>query len=646
MTSRRSEPPAQRSHCAPARRAPPAHAHRLGRVPAGADRAGAGGARLAGAALAQPDERHSRSARRRRAGRWRSAVILAPAIKPLLRAPSPRPSWRSLPLGRRRLRARAAGSRATPRWWSRPAVIGVGAGRAAAARCCRRWRPALASGAATGAVRRPPPGAPAAAVSLASVGGDGPADDAWRPAGCGASKPSAHATKRPAGASRRAPRKAENAPSRSHRGRRPPCSRSPTASPRRSTPSAIADQIVARHRPASCAPSARVLLLWDEASETFRVGAIHGPHALGATELRQVEVRPDTLPTLGRATSGEVVQLSVPAACASRCCAACCSAGRPRACSASGCSAATSCAACCSPRAPTGRRRSASRDARILAGIAVHAAAALDHANLIADLQSANQLKEEFMATMSHELRTPLNVIIGYTDLQLEGAFGDLPRGSPRDAGHGAPAGAAAARAHPGDARHEPPRARSDDRRSARHLGRRSSSSSCRCRFRRPGASRPSSSTGASSPGLPPIRTDPSKLQILLRNLIHNALKFTHHGMVTVSVSARPGPQQLTFVVQDSGVGIKAEHLSEIFEMFRQAPDGERRTGRRRPRPLHRQAAGRRARAPRSRSAARPAAARPSASTCRSPARWRRAPEAGADRALRSRRDLLYTVRR
>ncbi len=76
-------------------------------------------------------------------------------------------------------------------------------------------------------------------------------------------------------------------------------------------------------------------------------------------------------------------------------------------------------------------------------------------------------------------------------------------------------------------------------------------------------------------PGLPPIRTDPRQAEILLRNLVHNALKFTHHGMVTVSVSAHPDRRKLTFVVQDSGVGIKAEHLSEIFEMFRQAPDGE-----------------------------------------------------------------------
>jgi signal transduction histidine kinase len=76
-------------------------------------------------------------------------------------------------------------------------------------------------------------------------------------------------------------------------------------------------------------------------------------------------------------------------------------------------------------------------------------------------------------------------------------------------------------------------------------------------------------------PGLRHIRTDPTKLQILLRNLIHNAMKFTHQGMVNVSVAAQPGMDRLTFVVQDSGVGIKSENLSDIFEMFRQAPNGD-----------------------------------------------------------------------
>src|SRR6185503_10922214 len=41
-------------------------------------------------------------------------------------------------------------------------------------------------------------------------------------------------------------------------------------------------------------------------------------------------------------------------------------------------------------------------------------------------LELASRNKSEFLANMSHELRTPLNAIIGFSELLLEKAFGDL----------------------------------------------------------------------------------------------------------------------------------------------------------------------------------------------------------------------------
>src|SRR5262249_34846618 len=42
-------------------------------------------------------------------------------------------------------------------------------------------------------------------------------------------------------------------------------------------------------------------------------------------------------------------------------------------------------------------------------------------------LEEASQHKSQFLANMSHELRTPLNAILGYTELILDGIYGEAP---------------------------------------------------------------------------------------------------------------------------------------------------------------------------------------------------------------------------
>jgi signal transduction histidine kinase len=68
----------------------------------------------------------------------------------------------------------------------------------------------------------------------------------------------------------------------------------------------------------------------------------------------------------------------------------------------------------------------AERDVRILTTIATQAAIGIRQAELFGDSIRANRLKQEFIATMSHELRTPMTVLIGYSEMLLSGALGNL----------------------------------------------------------------------------------------------------------------------------------------------------------------------------------------------------------------------------
>jgi signal transduction histidine kinase len=75
---------------------------------------------------------------------------------------------------------------------------------------------------------------------------------------------------------------------------------------------------------------------------------------------------------------------------------------------------------------------------------------------------------------------------------------------------------------------------------------------------------------------LPIVNMDGDKLKHVLQNLIHNALKFTEAGSVTLA--AHCGEKGIQITVKDTGVGIEPEKLPIIFDMFRQVDSSKTRS--------------------------------------------------------------------
>lgn len=66
---------------------------------------------------------------------------------------------------------------------------------------------------------------------------------------------------------------------------------------------------------------------------------------------------------------------------------------------------------------------------------------------------------------------------------------------------------------------------------------------------------------------------DPTRLQQVITNLTSNAIKFTHEGYITLSLSRKQlgGQESYRFEVIDTGVGITKENRAQIFNSFTQA---------------------------------------------------------------------------
>ncbi len=69
------------------------------------------------------------------------------------------------------------------------------------------------------------------------------------------------------------------------------------------------------------------------------------------------------------------------------------------------------------------------------------------------------------------------------------------------------------------------------------------------------------------------IKGDPVRLKQVLVNLINNAVKFTHQGFVKIRVSVEKKQNRkgtITFIIEDTGIGIEKSQLENIFSSFTQ----------------------------------------------------------------------------
>jgi signal transduction histidine kinase/Na+/proline symporter len=187
------------------------------------------------------------------------------------------------------------------------------------------------------------------------------------------------------------------------------------------------------------------------------------------------------------------------------------------------------------------------------------------------NLQQLDRLKSQFLANMSHELRTPMNSILGYTQLVLDGVDGPLTEDQGQSLGKveknarhllklindildlsKIEAGRMELDLYPLDLGTLAQEVVDDLRALAEPRG-----VVCEALL---------------GSGDLRLVADSNKVREVLNNLVNNAIKFTDHGRVEVRVSprerdARPG---ILTRVRDTGVGIAAEDLSQVFDAFKQ----------------------------------------------------------------------------
>jgi PAS domain S-box-containing protein len=213
----------------------------------------------------------------------------------------------------------------------------------------------------------------------------------------------------------------------------------------------------------------------------------------------------------------------------------------------------------------SGARRYRSDDAPFAEEIAGRVAIALDNAHLLNSVKLADRQKDEFLAMLAHELRNPLAAIQYATALaKIEPAEAkeelfDLMQRQIANLAHLIDDLLDVSRINQGkiQLRRELIDAAVPFRRAVASV--------------RPLVEERRHSFAVEIAGEPmPIQADPTRVEQIIANLLTNAAKYTPEGG-QIALRAYPKDDTVIITVQDTGVGLPAELLPRVFDLFMQA---------------------------------------------------------------------------
>ncbi len=184
--------------------------------------------------------------------------------------------------------------------------------------------------------------------------------------------------------------------------------------------------------------------------------------------------------------------------------------------------------------------------------------------------ETANQAKSEFLANMSHEIRTPMNVIIGMSQLALEGSLAPREYNFISKVHHAAESLLSIINDILDFSRIEADKLEIDIIDFSLQTVLDNLRSLVGLKAAEKGLDL-SIEVASEIPSV--LKGDPLRIGQILTNLVNNAVKFTSHGSISIQIQAEQQDKQilLQFCVNDTGIGISQQQQKKLFYPFSQA---------------------------------------------------------------------------